>query len=100
MKWTTKQPTKAGFYWYRDENRAVVLEVREALAKGHWFTWDWQQGRVSQYDIAPYTGEWYGPLKGTAMTPRATGETLPGNETRSSTAKGGVWPKGRLILYS
>jgi hypothetical protein len=63
MKWTTKQPTKTGFYWYRDENRTVVLEVREGMAKGHWFTWDWQQRRFAQYPIAEYPGEWYGPLK-------------------------------------
>ena len=63
MKWTIKHPTKPGFYWYRDEHRAVVLEVRESFAKGKLLAWDWQQGRLSQYDIATYTGEWYGPLK-------------------------------------
>ena len=30
---------KAGFYWNRGDDRAVVLNVREASAKGHWFTW-------------------------------------------------------------
>ena len=25
MKWTNKHPVKPGFYWYRDEDRAVVL---------------------------------------------------------------------------
>ncbi len=25
--------------------------------------WDWQQGLLSQYDIAMYTGDWSGPLK-------------------------------------
>ena len=63
MKWTTKLPTKAGFYWYRDETRAVVLEVRDSMVKGKMLAWDWQQGRLSQYDIANYRGEWYGPLK-------------------------------------
>ena len=63
MKWTTKQPTKPGFYWYRDEHRAVVLEVRDSLIKGKMLAWDWQQGRLSQYDISTYRGEWYGPLK-------------------------------------
>jgi hypothetical protein len=63
MKWTTKHPSKAGFYWYREEHRAVVLEVMEGLIKGHWFVWDWQQGRLAQYPITEYSGEWYGPLK-------------------------------------
>ena len=31
MKWTTTHPIKPGFYWYRDETRAVVLAVREGL---------------------------------------------------------------------
>jgi hypothetical protein len=44
MNWTTKQPTKAGFYWYRDKNRTVVLEVRDSFVKGKMLAWDWQQG--------------------------------------------------------
>jgi hypothetical protein len=63
MKWTSKHPNKPGFYWYRDKHRAVVLEVRESFAKGKMLVWDWQQGQLGQYDIAPYPGEWYGPLK-------------------------------------
>ncbi len=59
MKWTTKQPTKAGFYWYRDEHRAVVLEVLKGLRKGFFLTWDWQQGRLDRYSIEGYRGEWY-----------------------------------------
>ena len=35
MKWTSKHPIKPGFYWYRDEHRAVVLEVRESFVKGN-----------------------------------------------------------------
>lgn len=40
MKWTTKQLTRPGFYWYREENRAVVLEVRESFVKGKILAWD------------------------------------------------------------
>ena len=40
MKWTTEHPTKAGFYWYRDDNRAVVLEVRDRLVKEKMLAWD------------------------------------------------------------
>ena len=43
MKWTTKSPTKSGFYWYRDDKRAVVLEVRDSVRKGRTLTCDWQQ---------------------------------------------------------
>ena len=63
MKWTKKHPTKPGFYWYRDGQRAVVLEVRESFVMGKMLVWDWQQGWLGQYDITPYQGEWYGPLK-------------------------------------
>jgi hypothetical protein len=63
MKWTHKHPVRPGFYWYRDEHRAVVLEVRESFVKGKMLVWDWQQGRLGQYVVAPYRGEWYGPLK-------------------------------------
>ena len=63
MKWTIKQPTKAGFYWYRDGHRVVVLEVRDSFVKGKMLVWDWQDGRLGQYDISPYHGEWYGPIK-------------------------------------
>ena len=63
MKWTSKHPTKPGFYWFRDSSRAVVLEVRESFIKGHMLAWDWQGGRLSQYDIGTYQGKWYGPLK-------------------------------------
>ena len=47
----------------RDNTRAVILEVRESFVKGKMLAWDWQGGRLSQYDIATYQGEWYGPLK-------------------------------------
>ena len=63
MKWTKKHPKKSGFYWYREEHRTVILELREGFAKGALLTWDWQQGRLAQYPIATYPGEWYGPLK-------------------------------------
>ena len=54
MKWTTEHPTKAGFYWYRDDNRAVVLEVRDSLVKEKMLAWDWQNGRLSQIRLAKY----------------------------------------------
>ncbi len=63
MKWSPKPPTKPGFYWFRDKTRSVVLEVRESFVKGQMLAWDWQQGRLAQYSIAGYQGEWYGPLK-------------------------------------
>ena len=52
MKWTTKHPTKPGFYWFRDANRSVVLEVRDSFVKDKMLAWDWQGGRLGQYDIS------------------------------------------------
>ena len=63
MKWTTTHPIKPGFYWFRDANRSVVLEVRDSFVKDKMLAWDWQGGRLGQYDIATYEGEWYGLLK-------------------------------------
>jgi hypothetical protein len=31
-----------GYYWYRDEDREVVLHVFESLTPGYWHAWDWQ----------------------------------------------------------
>ena len=41
----------------------VVLEVRDSFVKGKMLVWDWQSGRLGQYDVSPYHGEWYGPIK-------------------------------------
>ena len=66
LSWTKKTPTKEGWYWYRDADRAVVLHVLDPLNNGYWKAWDWNQGRLQMCAIERYTGEWYGPLE----TPR------------------------------
>ena len=58
-----KTPTKEGWYWYRDEEREVVLHVFDPMHNGYWKAWDWQNGRLQLYPIAEYPGEWYGPLE-------------------------------------
>ena len=45
LAWTKTPPTKAGYYWYRDQNRAVVLHAFDPLGNGYWKAWDWNQGR-------------------------------------------------------
>ena len=56
-------PTKEGWYWYRDADREVVLEVFEPHARGHWKAWDWNGGQFMLCSIAEYAGEWFGPLE-------------------------------------
>lgn len=63
MKWPIKQPTKPAFYWYWDENRPVILEVRDRFVKAKMLDVELAGRALGQYDIATYKGEWYGLLK-------------------------------------
>ena len=63
MKWTTEHPTKAGYYWYRDDHRAVVLQVFKGVEKDHWFAWGLATQAAGSVSIAEYPGQWWGPFK-------------------------------------
>ena len=56
MKWTTEHPSKAGYYWYRDDHRAVVLQVFKGVGKDHWFAWGLGIQAAGSVSIAEYPG--------------------------------------------
>ena len=61
--WKKQPPTKEGWFWYRDDDRLVVLHVFDPLRNGYWKAWDVDQGRLMLRAIESYPGEWYGPLE-------------------------------------
>jgi hypothetical protein len=65
LRWTTKTPTRKGFYWYRhDDGRdPLVLHVLDPMRNGVMKAWDWDYGQLMLCTIAAYEGEWYGPIE-------------------------------------
>jgi hypothetical protein len=61
--WTTTRPTRAGWYWYRDEPTAEAraLHLKDTWKTGH--PWDWNsKGGWQLCPIKNYDGEWSGPI--------------------------------------
>jgi len=61
MKWTKKQPTEPGYYWYKGYREdPVIVEIEqgyEILLQAYF-------GIEDCDELSPYLkGKWYGPLK-------------------------------------
>jgi hypothetical protein len=63
MDWTTKKPTKEGFYWIRFEERFEhlgVVEITRIDGMLHIFF----PGGDENYELVDcFDAEWYGPLE-------------------------------------
>jgi hypothetical protein len=57
MKWTTKKPTKPGWYWWRlyDRTRGAAVEVIRIHPDGIMFV---NGGRYGEEHLAVWPGQW------------------------------------------
>ncbi len=62
LKWTPKTPKKAGWYWFRSEDKTVILNVFDPWKNGVLKAWDFDSVRFQLCAIADYNGEWQGPI--------------------------------------
>jgi hypothetical protein len=67
LTWTTKTPTKEGWYWYRADDEVhregAVLYVFGPQEDGQFKAWDWHEGKLMLCTIAEYEGQWWGPME-------------------------------------
>ena len=56
--WTTDQPTKPGWYWYRFSERDVNPEICRLTEDGEFY----KVGEECSYEFIELTGLWAGPL--------------------------------------